>query len=99
MGIIKKVLDILNNKKLVAEKNDDVKFFFKNSRISFNNPIPEFTELKVGKWTSGSTPLMVHAYHTSTLKLSIKNFVHIGKNFKWIASKEHTPELIRVELL
>lgn len=83
---IKGFLNILNNKKI-----DNPEFHFKNSRISFNSPIPKFTELKVGEWTSCSAPLTVHAYHTSSLKLNINKFVHIGKNFKWIASKEHTP--------
>ncbi len=86
---MKRYLNILNNKKI-----DDAEFSFKNSRISFNNPMPKFTELNIGEWTSCSAPLTVHAYHTSSLKLSIMKFVHIGKNFKWIASKEHTPELI-----
>ena len=86
---MKKILDIIKNKKDIKES-----YVFKNSRISFNDPIPNFTKLSIGEWSSSSNPLTIHAYHVSELKLVINKFVHIGKNLKWLASKEHTPELL-----
>ncbi|MGC8479398.1 MAG: CatB-related O-acetyltransferase [Candidatus Micrarchaeia archaeon] len=89
---MKKFFNILNKRE--NKKGENGLDVFKNSRISFNSPIPKFTDLKIGEWSSCSNPLTIHAYHTSNLKLIINKFVHIGKNFKWLASKEHTPELI-----
>ncbi len=89
------LFNILDNKKISKNNKDDkTKLSFKNSRISFNETLPTFTELQIGEWSSSSNPITIHAYHTSSLKLTIHKFVHIGKNLKWIASKEHTPELI-----